>query len=262
LDTPYSVHRGLYGSPPHGSSTKSTQFARSRERVWESGQVAFLGNDRRRSTTKCTEPVAPSSGFPTDRRRTGCHSESHQPRTLRTRCIADSRGPPGGPSRHPNRNFSQIAIFSFRNGQTATRTLCSRSVREEKRPSAMARPQRFAEPGTLSSTFPTNLPLPRSAPRGASSYRRPVLGAGRNLGHRTCPIKGVRARNFAQIAPAAEPGRRYASPGIANRSRCASSNCSSSSSVPIRTGPWNRRRAQRIHQPPKSRSAPAKRSGA
>ena len=35
----------------------------------------------------------------------------------------------------------------------------------------------FAEPGTLSSTFPTNLPLPRSAPRGASSYRRPVLGA-------------------------------------------------------------------------------------
>ena len=44
-----------------------------------------------------------------------------------------------------------------------------------------ARPQEFAEPGTLSSTFPTNLPLPRSAPRGASSYRRPVLGAGRNL---------------------------------------------------------------------------------
>ena len=45
-----------------------------------------------RTTTKCTEPVAPSSGFPTDRRRSGCRSESHQPRTLRTRCIADSRG--------------------------------------------------------------------------------------------------------------------------------------------------------------------------
>jgi hypothetical protein len=35
---------------------------------------------------KCTEPVAPSSGFPTDLRRSGCRSESHQPRTLRTRC--------------------------------------------------------------------------------------------------------------------------------------------------------------------------------
>ena len=41
---------------------------------------------------KCTEPVAPSSGFPTDRRRSDCRSESHQPRTLRTRCIAHTRG--------------------------------------------------------------------------------------------------------------------------------------------------------------------------
>ena len=63
--------------------------------------------------------------------------------------------------------------------------------RAKKGPGTKARPQEFAEPGTLSSTFPTNLPLPRSAPRGASSYRRPVLGAGRNLWHRTCPIKGV-----------------------------------------------------------------------
>jgi hypothetical protein len=59
---------------------------------------------------------------------------------------------------------------------------------------------KFAEPGTLSSTFPTNLPLPRSAPRGASSYRRPVLGAVRNLGDRTCPIKGVGKRNLALFA--------------------------------------------------------------
>jgi hypothetical protein len=73
-------------------------------------------------------------------------------------------------------------------------------LEEEKRPGTKARPQRFAEPGTLSSTFPTNLPLPRSAPRGASSYRRPVLGAGRNLRHGTCAIKGVRCTKFAQFA--------------------------------------------------------------
>jgi hypothetical protein len=48
--------------------------------------------NRLRTTTKCTEPVASSSGFPTDRRRSDNHSESHQPWTLRTRCIADSRG--------------------------------------------------------------------------------------------------------------------------------------------------------------------------
>ena len=58
----------------------------------------------------------------------------------------------------------------------------------------------FAEPGTLSSTFPTNLPLPRSAPRGASSYRRPVLGAGRNLGEGTGPIKGCCERKFSLFA--------------------------------------------------------------
>ena len=45
-------------------------------------------------TQKCTEPVAPSSGFPTDRRRSDCRSESHQPLALRTRCIAHSRGTP------------------------------------------------------------------------------------------------------------------------------------------------------------------------
>ena len=78
-------------------------------------------------------------------------------------------------------NLSQIAIFSFRNGQTAADLACSNHSREEKGPGARTSGHKFAEPGTLSSTFPTNLPLPRSAPRGASSYRRPVLGAGRNL---------------------------------------------------------------------------------
>ena len=35
---------------------------------------------------KCTEPVAPSSGFPIDLRRSGCRSGSHQPPALRSRC--------------------------------------------------------------------------------------------------------------------------------------------------------------------------------
>lgn len=57
-------------------------------------------------------------------------------------------------------------------------TVCALGCLEKKKGRAR-RPglEEFAEPGTLSSTFPTNLPLPRSAPRGASSYRRPVLGA-------------------------------------------------------------------------------------
>ena len=42
-------------------------------------------------TKKCTEPVTSSSGSSTDRRRSDCLSESHRPRTLRTRCSRDSR---------------------------------------------------------------------------------------------------------------------------------------------------------------------------
>ena len=52
---------------------------------------------RSRGNEKCTEPVATSSGYPTDPRRSDCHSESHQPQTLRTRCIGDSMDrTPGG----------------------------------------------------------------------------------------------------------------------------------------------------------------------
>ena len=43
------------------------------------------------SRTEMHRAVAPSSGNPTDRRRSECHSGSHQPRKLRTRCSRDSR---------------------------------------------------------------------------------------------------------------------------------------------------------------------------
>jgi hypothetical protein len=46
---------------------------------------------RLRLNEKCTEPVAPSSGFPTDLRRSACLSESLQPRKLRARCGRDLR---------------------------------------------------------------------------------------------------------------------------------------------------------------------------
>jgi hypothetical protein len=145
-----------------------------------------------RSTTKCTEPVAPSSGFPTDCRRSGRRSESHQPRTLRTRCIADSRGTLWGRQGAECTTSRKLRSFLFAMVELRLEARALVGKRAKKGPGTKARPQEFAEPGTLSSTFPTNLPLPRSAPRGASSYRRPVLGAGRNLWHRTCPIKGVR----------------------------------------------------------------------
>lgn len=66
----------------------------------------------------------------------------------------------------------------------------ARVLRRRKRGRA-CRPGRkeFAEPGTLSSTFPTNFPLPRSAPRGASSYWRPVLGAAALYANQATPFK-------------------------------------------------------------------------
>ena len=104
-----------------GARTRNRRNFRERlSRCCPQRAVCSAGNTR---TRKCTEPVAPSSGFPTDLRRSGCRSESHQPRTLRTRCIADSRGHSTRPSRHPEANFSQFAIFSFRTGSSCNRAL-------------------------------------------------------------------------------------------------------------------------------------------
>jgi hypothetical protein len=58
--------------------------------------------------------------------------------------------------------------------------------------------QEFAEPGALSSTVPTDLPLPRTAAREASSYRRPVLGAA-----------GLYAKNGVAIKAGSERISRY-----------------------------------------------------
>jgi hypothetical protein len=83
---------------------------------------------------KCTEPVAPSSGFPTDRRRSGCRSESHQPRALRTRCIADSRGARYRRQGALERTCRKLRSFVFAQARSADQSACSSSVRKKKRP--------------------------------------------------------------------------------------------------------------------------------
>ena len=57
---------------------------------------------------KCTEPVASSSDLPTDHRRSDNHSESHQPQTLRTRCIADTMRSPCSSQGRPEHEIVQF----------------------------------------------------------------------------------------------------------------------------------------------------------
>ena len=97
------------------------------------------GRSRHRSTKKCTEPVAPSSGLPTDRRRSDCRSEGHQPRTLRTRCIGDSRGGPGGRQGARDRTSRILRVFLFAQHQIAFRRMCSSYSRRDE----------TAEPGVI-----------------------------------------------------------------------------------------------------------------
>ena len=156
--------------------------------------------------------MAPSSGFPTDLRRSDCLSGSHRPRTLRTRCNQHPRVEDNPRQGRRGPTLRKLRRFLFAQSATAYDRTCSGHSKDEKRVgrpvgptaravgsteapdsggagSAGAGAEKFAEPGTLSSTFPTNLPLPRSAPRGASTYRRPVLGAGENLGDQARPFK-------------------------------------------------------------------------
>lgn len=90
---PYSVQTRLYEVARGPSSTPETKSSANSGKL--SSQCVSTA-DPVVDARKRTEPVASSSGFPTDLRRSDCRSESHQPRTLRTRCIADSRGDPRG----------------------------------------------------------------------------------------------------------------------------------------------------------------------
>ncbi len=82
------------------------------------GYPALISRTRCRSTQKCTEPVAPSSGYPTDRRRSDRLLGSHRPQVLRTRCIGDARdsGRPRQAAREPlgheNMVFAKISLLA------------------------------------------------------------------------------------------------------------------------------------------------------
>jgi hypothetical protein len=131
LDTPYSVHRGLYGPDGNGSSSIRTEVGAICERSarhWTSG--VWLEPDRSR-TQKCTEPVAPSSGFPTDRRRSDCRSGSHQPWTLRTRCIAHSRGASRARQGIQNDTSRKLRCFLYTTAMLRL-AVCALAVRKEE----------------------------------------------------------------------------------------------------------------------------------
>jgi hypothetical protein len=94
--------------------------ARRSEIVANTDKTSISENSRRsmcflhrHSTQKCTETGAPSSGFPTDLRRSVCLSESHQPQALRPRCNQETTV-----SRHrrqagANCNSRSLRIFLY-----------------------------------------------------------------------------------------------------------------------------------------------------
>ena len=130
---------------------------------------------------KRTEAVAPSSDLPTDRRRSDCLSEGHQPQALRPRCTWDTtaRFTPrqvGTDPRNP-----QFATFSLQTAQDCV----SPPVLYLKRT------KKFAEPGALSSTSPADLPLPRTASREGFVLVASRARRSGNLRLRAGPCKGI-----------------------------------------------------------------------
>ena len=129
------------------------------DRADESDQPPHASQDMRgraRRTSrpkKCTEPVAPSSGNPTDLRRSECHSENHQPRTLRTRCSDDTKRPAQAGQAPFQRNFAHFAATSS----------SRRLTRSVPRANALGMPR---QPGDFT---------PRSIPRDCP--RHPIEGA-------------------------------------------------------------------------------------
>jgi hypothetical protein len=140
------------------------------------GIPRLLANKRKR-----TEGVAPSSDLPTDRRRSDCLSEGHQPQALRPRCTWDTtaRFTPrqvGTDPRNP-----QFACFSLQ----AARDCVSPPVLYLKRT------MKFAEPGALSSTSPADLPLPRTASREGFVLVASRARRSGNLRLAAGPCKGI-----------------------------------------------------------------------
>ena len=128
---------------------------------------------RRPLNELATEPAATS--LADDERAYGISPDSRDDPELPPVCHATTRGGEAievvhlGVLSEPKRHALQYVHLSRESplGTDVNRVADSRS--------------QFAEPGTLSSTSPTHRPLPRRAHRGASSYRRPDLGARRTV---------------------------------------------------------------------------------
>ena len=112
---------------------------------------------------KCTEPVTPSSGNPTDLRRSECHSESHQPRTLRTRCRHETKRRERAGQAPLRRNFAAI---------------CGTTVADRVRPEVQ-------QPAADRSTWAR----PISDPRPGRNGRRQVCTRARRSLHRRRAIR-------------------------------------------------------------------------
>jgi hypothetical protein len=140
--------------------------------------------------------------LPTDLRRSECHSESHQPPALRTRCMRDIRACRGGGQPLVLHTSRKLRSFLLDMVRLRSSLLALDGIEEKKGAGPRGPGSRFAEPETLSSTCPTSVPLPRSTPRRASTYRRPVLCAGGNVRQSTWPCQPPPKRNSAQFAGA------------------------------------------------------------
>ena len=86
----------------------------------------------RRVQRKCTESVESSSDNPTDLRRSDCHSESHQPQTLRARCKPHTRGSPSRRQGTPKQTCRKLRSFLFAQSATAHERTCSGAFRGRK----------------------------------------------------------------------------------------------------------------------------------
>src|ERR671919_1015922 len=90
---------------------------------------------------KCTEPVTPPSGFPTDLRRSECRSESHQPRALRTRCNYDlmvSRNPRQASA---SGRVRKLRFFPFTTVELQAGPCALEALARKEGPGPRARPQ-------------------------------------------------------------------------------------------------------------------------
>jgi hypothetical protein len=139
--------------------------------------------------TNAPRSVAPSSGLPTDRRRSDCLSEGHQPRALRPRCTRDTMTRFSCRQVGTDREIPHFAVFSVRIERdcASARVLWS------------GKDHGFAEPGALSSTSPADLPLPRTASRESFVLVASRARRSGNLRWTHGPCKGIRRRKRRKL---------------------------------------------------------------